>query len=317
MTQITQNIIVTVGVCPCWDRTIYVDGIEWGQHKEIVSQTCVPAGKALNISRALSGVGINSIAAGLWGQSDYPPMLENISSRCPHITPHFTVVPGQTRTNITIVDRRNKRDFHLRAECQLAAKDSLKRLENDIKSLTMTSVVVFAGSLPEAFFNQIMSIMDLFRQSGARLFIDTSGTSLKAVVKRGRIALIKPNFQELCQLLGRDMDNNADSIIPAARSLCDSVSIVLVSRGIDGILFVTKQEAIECRVNNIDPRQVTHTVGCGDYLLAGFLSQIDGNDTKKALSTAVRVAAARAWGWTEIEGWDQTIKSLEVKFREY
>ena len=53
-----KNQIITVGICPCWDITCYVDGVEWGDHKKITSQTFVPAGKALNISRALAWMGV-------------------------------------------------------------------------------------------------------------------------------------------------------------------------------------------------------------------------------------------------------------------
>lgn len=310
-----RNSIVTVGICPCWDRTYYIDGIEWGQHETIKSQSCVPAGKALNISKALSGLGVGCKAAGLWGQSDSPQMLHYLSQNYPHIKPRFSVVLGQTRTNVTIVDIRNKRDLHLRAQCQLVTKDSLKQLRSDLATMTSASMVVFSGSMPETFMPEIVSIMEMFRSSGTRLIVDTSGPALEAIVKQGTAYLIKPNFQELCQLLGRNIDNQVDSIIQEARSLCDLVSVILISRGADGALLVTQKEAMECKVKDNVQQQTINTVGCGDYLLAGFLSQVDSDDPAKALLTGVKVAAARAWGLTETTDWNQTIDSFEIDIR--
>ena len=250
MTSLSSNSIITVGICPCWDRTIFVDGLQWGQHKKIVSETCVPAGKALNISKALSRLAVKSAAAGLWGRSDYQQMLDHVSLDYPHIQPHFTVVPGQTRVNVTVVDMSNQKDFHLRAQCPLAISESLNKLRDDLKAVTSASTVVFSGSMPAELLTQIMSMMDLFNQRDARLIVDTSGSALKMVVEQGRTYLIKPNLQELSQLLGRDIGNHPDSIIPGARSLCDRVSVVLVSRGADGALLVTQDEAIGCCVKN-------------------------------------------------------------------
>lgn len=313
MSQTVGHSIVTVGICPCWDRTVYVDGIDWGEHKVIASETCIPAGKALNISRALGGLGITTTAAGLWGQSDYSRMIESLSLECPNIGLHFTVVPGHTRTNVTLVDRQNKRELHLRAVCPLVSEDSLSKLQNDIGSLAGAGAAVFSGSMPDTFLPQIISIMHVFRQGGTRLIVDTSGRALEAIVNHGNVSLIKPNLEELCQLLGRNINNDAESIVKAARPLCDKVSLILVSRGVDGALLITQDKAIECRVK--DSRPVVHTVGCGDYLLAGFLSQLDCGSDQKSLSTAVAVAAARAWGLTQTAGWNKIVESIEIEVR--
>jgi len=310
-----QNSIVTVGICPCWDRTYYIDGIDWGQHENIQSQNCVPAGKALNISKALSGLGVSSRAAGLWGQSDCPQVLHYLSMNYPHIEPHFSVVLGQTRTNVTIVDTRNRREIHLRDQCQLVTKNSLEQLGNDLATMTSASIAVFSGSMPETFMPEIVSIMAMFRNSGTRLIVDTSGPALEAIVKQGTAYLIKPNFQELCQLVGRNIDNQVDSIIHEARSLCDLVPVILVSRGADGALLVTQKEAMECKIKDNFQQKTINTVGCGDYLLAGYLSQVDSDDPAKALLTGVKVAAARAWGLSEMMDWNQTIESFEIDIR--
>ena len=51
-------------------------------------------------------------------------------------------------------------------------------------------------------------------------------------------------------------------------------------------------------------------------LLAGFLAALqDAGDPQAALATALKVAAARAWGWTEIKPWLQADSEIEVSIK--
>ena len=57
------------------------------------------------------------------------------------------------------------------------------------------------------------------------------------------------------------------------------------------------------------------TVGCGDYLLAGFIGGLvdaDG-DERSALERAVKAATARAWGWHDKMEWSEARKTIEVE----
>jgi len=300
--QVADNAIITVGFCPCWDITCRVDGIAWGEHKKMSSQAAAPAGKALNISKALDWLGVKNTAAGLWGRADYPRAVSLIATENPLITPCFTVADGKTRHNVTLIDTQSHREMHLRAECRLAAKDSLQRLEKDLDGIVApTSTVVFAGSIPDAFLDECLSLIKHCRDKGAKIAADTSGAALEAIVKMGGLYLIKPNFEELCELLGRPVKNEVDSIVEAARSLCNFVKIVLVSRGESGAVAVTAKDAFQCSVKG--RLNAVNTVGCGDFLLAGFLSQIGAGDIPQALSTGVKVATARALGFSEKTSW--------------
>lgn len=311
----TEKALITVGISPCWDLTCCVDGIEWGDHKRLVSQSLVPAGKALNISRTLNWLAVPSIAAGLWGRSDYSAMIDLLAAACPFVQPAFTVVDGKTRTNLTVVDTVHRREMHLRADCELATDESLKRLGSDLASLPDARLAVFAGSMPQRVLDSCLSLIRQFQDRGTPVAVDTSGAALAAVVREGGLYLIKPNLEELGELLGRQIGNDTASVIAAGRGLCDAVEIVLVSRGADGALAITKDAAIGCRV--VRPsHDVVNTVGCGDHLLAGFLSQGVG-DIRGALEIAVKVATARAWGLTETMSAEQAIAEIELDVAVY
>jgi len=89
----------------------------------------------------------------------------------------------------------------------------------------------------------------------------------------------------------------------------------LISRGKKGSVVVTKKGTWQGRCAG--RRRVVSTVGCGDYLLAGFLKGLkDKSDPGFALETAIKAATARAWGWAEEMAWEDAEKSIDVSLRE-
>lgn len=93
-----------MGLSPAWDITCRGKRLGWGLHKDIDEQTIRPAGKALNISRALAWMGQKSVAAGLWGRDDYGKMLEYVRPLQKFVKIKRAAVDGRTRQNITVVD---------------------------------------------------------------------------------------------------------------------------------------------------------------------------------------------------------------------
>lgn len=309
--------IITVGICPVWDITNYVEGIEWGQHKVITSQTITPAGKPFNVSKALAGMSEKSVAAGLWGKSDYPQLIESLSGISDFIDLKLTIVQGRTRQNITVVDSCQNREIHLRAQSALTTKDNLYVLKNELdKIISPGSTVVFAGFMPELpLLDDCLAIIKAAIDRGAQVVIDTSGVALDMCVELGDIYMIKPNLDELSQLLSQNIGDDMSSIVKQARPLCDRVRIILISMGDRGALVVTEDRAIHCNVKSSN-RKVVNTVSCGDYLLGGFLSQPD-NDICQRLQTAVKLAAARAWGLTESVKCREIIKEIGVELNQF
>jgi fructose-1-phosphate kinase PfkB-like protein len=89
------------------------------------------------------------------------------------------------------------------------------------------------------------------------------------------------------------------------------VEIILISRGRKGAVLVMRQSDWQGRCRGY--RKTRSTVGCGDYLLAGFLKALCENCRPElALKTGLKVAAARAWGWDEGKTWPQVQKQIAL-----
>ena len=304
--------IITVGLCPSWDTVCRFDGIDWGEHKTVSSADSRPAGKALNISRALAWMGEKNIAAGLWGRDDFQQMAEAMQPLEGLVKIKMTAAQGGTRRNITVVDTVNNREMHLRNRSELASKSSLRKLEADLKAIVKKdSVCVFAGAMPEdEFVADVIRIIKSCRQHGAEIVVDTNGDALKRILDTGAVRMIKPNVEELRELLGEQVTDSPAALVRAGRKLLDKVDVVVISRGKKGGVVVTKKGAWQGRCAGRS--RVLSTVGCGDFLLAGFLKGLNKSDTCNALKTAIKVATARAWGWTEGKSWSQAVRGIKV-----
>jgi len=305
--------IVTVGLCPSWDTVCRFEGIDWGQHKTVSSASSRPAGKALNISRALAWMGQRNIAAGLWGRDDFEQMLKAMRSFGGLIKVKMTAADGGTRRNITVVDTANDREMHLRNRSELASKKALRELEADLgAAVHRGSVCVFAGAMPEdKLVGDVVRIIKSCRERGAKIVVDTCGDVLRQILNVRAAWLIKPNVEELRELLGEQVTDTPAGLAKAGRKLLDKVEVVLISRGPKGGVVVTKKDAWQGRC--VGRRRVLSTVGCGDFLLAGFLKGLkDKSDTGSALGTAIKVATAKAWGWTEGKSWSRALREIKV-----
>jgi 1-phosphofructokinase len=309
--------IITVGLSPAWDITCRGKNLNWGRHENIDEQTITPAGKALNVSKALAWMGQKSIAAGLWGRDDYQRMQKAVRSLWPSIRVKMTAVAGNTRQNITIIDAAKNKEMHLRSHSQLAHPAALQKLRADLQRLVhKNSICVFAGAIPaDGLIGDVISTIKICHKAGVKIVLDTSGPALRKIIDTGHIWLVKPNVRELAELVGGPIEDRSTTLAHAGKRLLGKVEIILISRGEKGAIVVTKNDVWEGKCTS--RKKALSTVGCGDYLLAGFLKGMtETKNAPSALETAIKTAAAKAWGLMQTERWPHLSKQIEVKLRQ-
>ena len=293
-----QTKIITIGLSPAWDRTIEVAGIDWGEHKVVSCQKIVPAGKALNISRSLAQMGIKNVAAGLWGEDDWDKMQKAVADLKKIVQIKFIKASGATRENITVIDAMKKRNIHLRSKNTLANAKSLSDLNRNLKTVIKNgSICVFAGALPSGkLIAETKTLLETAKRKQAKIIVDSSGSEFKKIVSAGGLFMIKPNVEELSELIGRKIENEKEAIAETAKKFLNKTEFVLVSRGDKGAMLIGRELILSTEYCG-KKYDVCNTVGCGDYLLAGFIAGLCKTENlKTALQTAVHTAAMRAFG---------------------
>lgn len=284
--------IVTVTLNPAIDRTLEVPGFRIGGHQpgRLVSRT--PAGKGINVSRALAQLGVSNTALGFVGLEEselYETFLESCGVRSQLLS-----VPGRTRENITLIDPTSHVESHIRDVGFSIGETELVRLRKKLKLLCGPGVlVIFSGSCPPGLKPaHLLELVGVCIESGGQVAVDTSGTHVSAI-RNVPLWLAKPNRQELGELVGQPMQDDA-SILDVGRQLSKTFRALIVSCGAAGGYLFIDGSAMLGQVT-VDLKRVVNTVGCGDCLLAGFVAgQVQGRSVRDSYKFGLAVATAAA-----------------------
>jgi 1-phosphofructokinase len=280
-------VIVTLTLNPSLDRTVQVDALVPGAVLRTSAPTLEPGGKGVNVTRALTANGYESVAVvGVAGPegAELTRLLKTASVSC-----RFVPVSGRTRSNLTVADG-NGTVTKLNEPGSPLDRDDLRALATAVRSAVRPGDwLVVSGSMPPAFASdQIRSLLRDAVAAGAQLAIDTSGAPLAAALE-AEPRIVKPNRSELAELVGSDLGSIGAVIAAAHEVRSHGVELVLVSLGAEGAVLVGDDVVLvgESRVD-----RPASTVGAGDSFLAGFLSRFAVDES--ALDDAF--VEALAWG---------------------
>lgn len=294
--------IVTVTPNPSIDRTVTLPArLVRGAVHRVQSVSTEPGGKGVNVARALTLAGLDTLAILPAGGRD--PILSALQS-CG--VPFYAVpVDGAVRTNLTITESdgtttKINEPGAVIDEAALAALTTaiLDRAES-------ARWVVLSGSLPpgmpDSWYADVVARLQSF---DCKVAVDTSDAPLAALAAEfGRAApdLIKPNAEELAGLAGVAAEHleaalaqgDPDPVVAAARQLIDrGAHTVLATLGPAGAVLVDETGSWLATPPPIKPRS---TVGAGDSSLAGYVrADVAGAQPPQRLQMAVAYGSGAA-----------------------
>ncbi|MFM9918089.1 1-phosphofructokinase family hexose kinase [Lacisediminihabitans sp. H27-G8] len=279
--------IVSVTLNPSLDRTVEVDRLERGAVLRTSAPTLEPGGKGVNLTRALSRNGIDSIAVLPVGGPEGAELSALLDAA--GVATRLVPVHGRTRSNLTVSEPDGTATKLNEPGTPLSTADFSVLATVLAGLVSPRDWVVFSGSIPpECSADQLVALMTSVTDLGASLAVDTSGDALTASIS-ARPRVIKPNRAELAEAVGRELGSISEVIVAAEELRSLGVERVLVSLGADGAVLVGEHGAIVGESTVLEHRS---TVGAGDCFLAGFLSIFcaDESDEESALVEAL------AWG---------------------
>ncbi|MET4060628.1 1-phosphofructokinase [Arthrobacter sp. UYP6] len=298
--------IVTLTVNPSLDRTIELPGaLLRGAVQRAAAISEDPGGKGVNVSRALTVSGLQSIAV-LPGRDDDPVMglLRGAGVSYANLP-----IAAPVRSNITLTEpdgtttKINMPGPPLDAADQEALISLLVTTCAAGEKGSAASWLVLAGSLPPGASPDLYALVAhavrrRFGDGAPRIAIDSSGPPLLGALRHNAAPdLLKPNAEELAEVtgIGTEDELEADPLLAvgAARTLiARGVGAVLATLGPKGALLVTAGGAWQATRAPVAPRS---TVGAGDSSLAGYLlADVAGAPPRDCLRQAVAHGAAAA-----------------------
>ncbi|WP_448630193.1 1-phosphofructokinase [Cellulomonas soli] len=277
--------IVTLTPNPSLDRALDVERLEVGEVNRAVAAHVHAGGKGINVSRALVRHGVASIAVLPAGGTDGTRLVALLAE---HDVPAVAVpMSGDTRSNLTLVERDGTTTKVNAPGPTLSTAESEALLDAVEQQLAAgADHLVGAGSLPAGAGSDFyVRLARVAQRHGVPLVLDTSGAPFIAAVRAGGLELVKPNDDELAELVGHPLHTVGDVVVAARQVIAAGTRTVLVSLGAHGALLV---HADRTWWAGGDPLVPLSTVGAGDSTLAGYLAA-DGDP-------ADRLRRAVAWG---------------------
>lgn len=289
MDKQTRVGIVTITLNPAVDQTLYFTQFNVGQVNRVGKQRLDPAGKGVNVAKVIKSLGRDVTVTGLLGQENASVFEEYFAAH--QITNRFVKVAGTNRVNVKIVDETNEQVSEINFPGIRCLDSDLVKLKNEVKELTKTArIFVLSGSLPEGVPLEIyQEFITILKNHNCKVFLDASEGALAKGIK-ARPDVVKPNVEELSQLMGRAMEKETDVLRAIDELIAGGISEVIVSLGEKGSLVADKMRRLLVRPPEV---QVRSTVGAGDALVAGLVfAEAQGMPLQERARWATAVAAA-------------------------
>lgn len=264
--------VVTVTLSPAIDQTLSIPGFAAGRVNRVAESRSHAGGKGVNVAcflADLSGPGTDVVATGFLGAENAEIFEATFARR--GIADHFVRVPGRTRMGIKIVDDRMGETTDINFPGLSPSPEDFAELRERIVGLVDSGEsdgwFVLSGSVPAGAPDGVYAeLIDRIRRRFGRVILDTSGRPLREALA-SRPYIIKPNVEELGELVGRTLETIADVRAAGESLLGVGTGLVVVSMGAEGALFIDYDRALLARPPRVAVRS---TVGAGDAMVAGI-----------------------------------------------
>jgi 1-phosphofructokinase len=279
--------ILTLTLNPALDLTVQLPRLEPGQVNRSDAMHTHAAGKGVNVAQVLVDLGHQLTVSGFLGEDNLQAFETLFAKR--GFVDAFIRVPGETRSNIKLAEA-DGRITDLNGPGPLVSEAAQQALLERLEHIAPGhDAVVVAGSLPQGISPQWLQALILrLKHMGLKVALDTSGEALRAGLAAGPW-LIKPNTEELAEVLGCEVVSVAAQAEVASRLHVQGIEHVVISHGAGGVNWFSVGSAMHATPPRVS---VASTVGAGDSLLAGMLHGLLSADMpEQTLRTATAIAA--------------------------
>jgi 1-phosphofructokinase len=277
--------VATVTLNPAIDQTVSIPNFAAGQVNRVTSTVSEAGGKGVNVASNLADYGFETVVTGFLGDEN-PVLFERLFQQ-KSIKDRFIRISGRTRIGIKIINEVAQETTDINFPGQAPTRRDLELLFNAVDRLANEYPwFVLAGSIPAGCPPEIYGeLVQLIKRKGKAVALDTSGAGLRLTLPTIP-TLIKPNIDELQELVERPLKTQSEVIQAAQYWLTQGIETVIVSMGAEGALFAEVNQVVFAKP---PPVQVKSTVGAGDAMVSGTVA---GKVMGESLAECARLATA-------------------------
>ncbi len=276
--------IVTVTLNPAIDRTLVVKNLVTGGLNRTVYSRLDAGGKGINVSKAISALGGESIACGVLGGKNGRYIRDTLTSM--GIQHDFVEVPGETRTNIKIVTEAGVHTDINEPGSGVTESDFRRFTDRLNGYIRRGNMIVISGRVPPNLPVELYAgLCKSVTEANIPLIVDADGAFLRAALP-ARPEIVKPNVTELEQATGEKIDS-PEAALRGARMLMEGgARMVAASLGEMGAVFVSRTRAVFVQAPAV---QAVGPVGAGDAMVGALALAME---QKMRFEQAARYAVA-------------------------
>ncbi|UQX88240.1 1-phosphofructokinase family hexose kinase [Jatrophihabitans telluris] len=269
------------------DVTYTVDRIQPGASHRVREVRHRAGGKAVNVARVLRQLGEPARLLAFAGSTTGQQLAHDLAAA--GLDHRLVPTAGDTRRTVTVVDIADATVFNEPGPVITPAEWAVfvEVFRDEMKS---ADLLVLAGSLPRGLEpGAYGELIELAHLEGVPAILDADGPALDTALP-ARPFLVKPNHHELAELVGRSLTSANDVHLAAAELADRGPSVVLVSRGEQGLIAVTPDGTWQAGA----PERVRgNPTGAGDSLVAAVAAGVRaGKDWPAILADGIATSAA-------------------------
>ncbi|MCR8967939.1 tagatose-6-phosphate kinase [Streptococcus zalophi] len=306
--------ILTITMNPSVDISYHLERLDLDTVNRVSEVVKTPGGKGLNVTRVLSELGDKVMASGCIGGTTGEYLTEHLDNS---IKKCFFSISRDTRNCVAILHDGNQTEI-LEKGPMLDLDESEGFLNHFKIILKQADVVAISGSLPDGleqdYYSRMIEIANTYHK---KVVLDCSGKALEAVLaSKNKPTVIKPNLEELSQLLGRSVSSDIEELKTVLNdSLFSEIEWIVVSLGSKGAFAKHNDTFYRVTIPKIS---VVNPVGSGDSTVAGISSALLHNESDEALLTKANVlgmlnAQEKMTGHVNMANYDNLYKQIKVE----
>lgn len=282
--------ILTITLNPAIDTAYRLDEIAIGESTRTANPIKTAGGKGLNVTRVLKLLGEEVTATGFLGGSSGVFIRSELLKL--GVTDEFVQIEGETRQCLAFIDRDMRQTEILEEGPMISAKEAEEFKAAAEGLLSSAGIVALSGSLPKGVSSGLYQwIIETANKGGAKVLLDTSGEALANCLSAGPF-LIKPNRQELEQLIGKKCRTEQDIWDAMERISENGIPAIIVSDGENGSFVLYEGKRFYVAAAKVE---TVSAVGSGDSFIAGIAAGLSrGYRFEEVLKLASACGAANA-----------------------
>jgi len=258
--------IVTLTPNTAIDHTLVVPKLQLGATIRAAAHAWGMGGKAADVAWILGRLGVPVLALGFAAGFIGSQMERMLQER--GVTTDLTWVEGETRLNTVLVSSDGSGQSTVSSSSLVVSREHQAELQaRYLAALEGAACVVLGGSLPPGVRADIYpEAITQARERGIPVVFDSSGAGLEAGMM-ARPSIVKPNLDELGQLLGYLPSSTGEAHRAACELQRETGSGVIVTLGGEGAVAVLGESSYHIPSLGVP---VSSTAGAGDGVLAGM-----------------------------------------------